>query len=193
MRVHDYRGSPPKLQLLNQVQRLGGRQVLRAFKAVALPVLEVEATALPTSTRLKRRTVTQLASLCDLPDNDPVKRCAVGLLTRPDCYQSPAGATRRLLQKQIDPKKEKHLAVELAWILAPWIDPQIDIYIPESTAAKELLQRMRKQQCLMLYTDGSAHQKLSGSALYTNATTRCIRDSQTQSEGPLHARCSTRS
>ena len=162
--AHDYRGSPPKLQLLNQVQRLGGRQILRAFKTVALPMLEVEATLLPTSTRLKRRTVMQLVSLHAVLDDNPAKRCAVELFAQPDRYQSPAGASSRLLQKRIDPKKGKHLAVEPAWILPPWIDPQTQIHILDATAAKELLQRMRKQRCFILYTDGSVHQKQSGSA-----------------------------
>ena len=191
--AHDYRGSSPKLQLLNQVQRAGGRQILRAFKTVALPVLEVEATLLPTATRLRRRTGTQLAGLYALPDDNPAKRCAVELLAQPDRYQSPAGATRHLLQKWINPKKGKDLAVEPAWVLPPWIDPQFHIHILEARAAKELLQRLRKQRCLMLYTDGSVHQKLSGSAfvyerndtlhtgwskLIGRATTRSVLDTE---------------
>ena len=162
--AHDYEGSPPKLQLLNQVQRAGGRQILRAFKTAALPVLEVEATLLPTGTRLTQRTVTQLASLYALPDDNPAKRCAVELLAQPGPYQSLAGTTRRLPQKRIDQKKRKRLAGEPAWILPPWIDPQIYIHIFDATAAKELLQRMQKQRCLILYTDCSEHQKQSGSA-----------------------------
>ena len=70
-------GKPGVVRLthaLEKVQRLGARLILRAWKAVSLPILEVEAFLEPTKERLDRKVIAHIAKLILLPNNNPVRK-----------------------------------------------------------------------------------------------------------------------
>lgn len=60
------------LRVLATVQRTALTRILSAFKTVATQTLEVEAYALPTRLRLKKRAQNVIASLCTLPSSHPI-------------------------------------------------------------------------------------------------------------------------
>lgn len=66
--------------VIDKVQRLGARGILRAWKQVSLPVLEAEAYLESTQDRLNRKTVSHAVKLFALPEKHPAKKAA--LITR---------------------------------------------------------------------------------------------------------------
>jgi hypothetical protein len=61
------RGTVRLCHALGKVQRLGARAILRAWKAVALPILEAEANVEATRVRLMRKVVAYATKLLALP------------------------------------------------------------------------------------------------------------------------------
>jgi len=63
-------GKPGVVRLthaLEKVQRLGARLILRAWKVVSLPILEVEAFLELTKERLDKKVIAHIAKLISLP------------------------------------------------------------------------------------------------------------------------------
>ena len=59
---------------IDKVQRLGARTILRAWKRVALPILEAEACLEPTKDRLEKRVLAYAVKLISLPHNNPARK-----------------------------------------------------------------------------------------------------------------------
>lgn len=60
--------------VLEKVQRLGARVILRAWKAVSLPILEAEAYLESTKERLERKVVAHTVKFTSLPNSNPAKK-----------------------------------------------------------------------------------------------------------------------
>jgi hypothetical protein len=71
------RGTVRLCHALGKVQRLGARAILRAWKAVALPILEAEANVEATRVRLTRKAVAHTTKLLALPIDNPVRKALV--------------------------------------------------------------------------------------------------------------------
>jgi len=70
-------GKPGVVRLthaLEKVQRLGARLILRAWKAVSLPILEAEAFLEPTKERLDKKVIAHTAKLISLPNSNPARK-----------------------------------------------------------------------------------------------------------------------
>lgn len=65
--------------MLERVQRLGAQVITRAFKTVALPVLEAEAGLCLVESRLKIRVGKHLVELSSPPEDNPAARCIKAL------------------------------------------------------------------------------------------------------------------
>jgi ribonuclease HI len=139
--------------------------MLRAFKTVALPVLEVESALEPTAYRLRRRAIEQVARFYSLPDDNPAKLCALTLAKQPHRFQSPAGLTYKAISNRINPTRHKLVASETPWILPPWTDPTSGISILDGKKAKAYVAGIPAHHQQVLYTDGSVNSKLSGAAV----------------------------
>jgi len=63
--------------VIDKVQRLGARGILRAWKQVSLPVLEAEAHLESTHDRLNRKVVSHAVKLFTLPNKHPAKKAAL--------------------------------------------------------------------------------------------------------------------
>jgi hypothetical protein len=59
---------------LEKVQRLGARLIARAWKKVALFILEAEACLEPTKEHLERKVSAHVSKLISLPKSNPAKR-----------------------------------------------------------------------------------------------------------------------
>jgi len=59
---------------LERVQRLASRLILRAYKVVAMLVLQSEAKLQSASDRLHKRVSNQFTKLCDLSPDHPLQR-----------------------------------------------------------------------------------------------------------------------
>ena len=103
---------------LDKVQRLGARMILRAWKKVALLVLEAEAYLETTAKRLQRKVSVRTVKLpCSnsarnaMPDTLNVSRLL-----------SPLSATIAAHKNRIRPKGLGAPVSDPAWIQAPWTD-----------------------------------------------------------------------
>lgn len=61
--------------VLERVQRLASRLILRAYKSVAMLVLQSESKLQSVSERLHERVTDHLAKLCSLAPDHPLQRC----------------------------------------------------------------------------------------------------------------------
>jgi hypothetical protein len=71
------RGTTRLCNQLDKVQRLGARAILRAWKAVALPILEAEARIGHTKARLTRKVTAHAVKLLMLPIDNPIRKAIV--------------------------------------------------------------------------------------------------------------------
>lgn len=75
--------------MVGRVQWLGAQVITRAFKTVALPVLEAEAGLYFVESRLKKRVGKHLTGLYSLPKDNPVAGCVGVLRSQGGRWQSP--------------------------------------------------------------------------------------------------------
>jgi hypothetical protein len=61
-------------RVLERVQSLGARTILRASKAVSLPILRVEACLERTKERLERKVIAHTVKLVSLPNSNPARK-----------------------------------------------------------------------------------------------------------------------
>jgi hypothetical protein len=71
------RGTVRLCYALGKVQRLGARAILRAWKAVTLPILEAEANLEATRVRLTRKVVVHTIKLLALLIDNPARKALV--------------------------------------------------------------------------------------------------------------------
>jgi len=71
------RGTVRLCYALRKVQRLGAQAILRAWKAVTLPILEAEANLEATTVRLTQKVVAHVTKLLALPIDNPVHKALV--------------------------------------------------------------------------------------------------------------------
>lgn len=93
------------LSMVDRVQRLGAQIITRAFKKVALPVLESEAGLSPVEFRLKRKVGKHLAGLFSLPEGNPATRCARALRSQGGTWQSPLRHTWNEFAELVRPRE----------------------------------------------------------------------------------------
>jgi hypothetical protein len=112
------RGTVRHIYTLDKVQRLGARMTLRAWKKVALPILEAEAYLETTRERLDRKVIAQVVKLIALPNNNPARR-AVPQTLNVNRYMSPLNVTIAVLKERLKPSGSRVPSGNPPWIQAP--------------------------------------------------------------------------
>lgn len=150
---------------LERVQRLGARLITRAWKKVALPVLEAEACLEPTKERLDRKVsvhVTKRALLRGFNVSTQV---------------SPLGATAAALKAWLGPNEFRLPMGNPPWIQAPWIDQSHRVVIKEKDQAIRDTATIAGADIVGLYTDASVAKRLAAIAVVqrTGIVTQVVR------------------
>jgi hypothetical protein len=73
VRPRENEGTIKLVKTLEKPQRLGARGILRAWKAVSLPVLEAEAHLDDTKTRLNKKVAKHVAKICTTRISSPTE------------------------------------------------------------------------------------------------------------------------
>jgi hypothetical protein len=114
-------GNPCVIRLthaLEKVQRPGARMILRALKAVSLPILQAEAHLKPTKERLQMKVVAHTVRLISLPISDPAKESLPHALNI--CwYTSPPSAVCIVAKERLQPKGFRPPIKNPVWIQLP--------------------------------------------------------------------------
>lgn len=161
----DFRGGGQKIRLLNQVQRLGARQILRAFKTTALPVLEVEASLDPVVERLHRRAVQQVVSICMGPDDNPAKQLLLRMKDQPGRMWSPARTTFEHVRQRLQGNRRLALSPEPVWIQPPWEGFTSMVEMAPKDEARAAARVPTQNGRYAFFTDGSVNNGVSGGAV----------------------------
>jgi len=107
------------VKLLQKVQLLGAKIIFRAFKTVALPVLEAEASLAPVADRLQAKGANHAARLLALPLEHPVRQALLLRKGSRRGYASPLWHTIRYSALRLCPL-EGSATPQRAWVQAPW-------------------------------------------------------------------------
>jgi hypothetical protein len=154
-------GTEGILNRLGQVQRLGARLFLRAFRQVSLEVLEAEVCLESARDRLTHRTAKHAAKLLAAGRENPARE-ALLIRTRDAKYCYPLQHTLRVHQKRLLPEGSVPITPQPAWIWAPWEDWSHLITIKEETEAIKALNKIAASKLIITYTDASCRNGLSG-------------------------------
>jgi hypothetical protein len=154
------RGVSRLCYVLKKVQRLGARAILRAWKAVTLPILEAEANIEATKARLTRKVIAHVVKLLALLLSNPARRALVHTIGV-QRYSSPlntiiAGVARRL--KNITTKP---LIGNPPWVHTPWVGISRRVVITEKDQAIKDANLIAQARITSLYPDASVATRLT--------------------------------
>lgn len=149
---------------LGKVQRLGARTILGAWKAVSLPILEVEACLEPTEERLERKVIAHTVKLISLPNSNPARKVLpqnfnVGR------YISPLSAVCMIAKARLKPKGSRLPLENPPWVQPPWIDHSSRVVIEEKSQAIREAATTTGANIPGLYTDASVAKRLASIAV----------------------------
>jgi ribonuclease HI len=161
---------------LEKVQRLGARLITRAWKKVALPILEAEACLEPTKERLGRKVSAHVTKLISLPKSNPAKKALLrgfNVITQ----VSPLGATVAVSKERLKPNGSRLPMENPPWIHAPWIDHSHRVVIKEKDQAIRDTATIAGADIVGLYTDASVAKRLAAIAVVqrTGIVTQVVR------------------
>jgi hypothetical protein len=150
-------GKPGVIRLvhaLEKVQRVGARMILRAWKAVSLPILEAEAYLESTKKRLDQKVIAHTVKLISLPRSNPARRALPHALNTYR-YVSPLSAVCVLAKERLKPKGSWSPIGNPPWIHPPWIDYSNRVGIKERSQTIRETATTAGANILGLYTDAS--------------------------------------
>ena len=158
------RGTERLLNRLGQVQRLGARTILRAFRQVSLGVLEAEACLETAKDRLTRKTAKHAGKILAADQDNPAREALLlKNWSNSFRYYSPLQHTLRTHQKHFQLKDSSPITTDPAWIQAPWEDWSPIITIKgEDEAIQECKAIAASYRGTATYTDASCRNGLSG-------------------------------
>jgi hypothetical protein len=158
------RGTERLLNRLGQVQRLGARTILRAFRQVSLGVLEAEACLETARDRLTRRTAKHTGKILAADQDNPAREALLlKNWSNSFRYYSPLQHTLRTHQKHFQLKDSSPITTDPAWIQAPWEDwSPIITNKGEDEAIQECKAIAASYRGTATYTDASYRNGLSG-------------------------------
>jgi len=158
------RGVVRLARALEKVQRLGARMILRAWKAVALPILEVEACLEPTKERLERKVIAHTVKLISLPNSNQARKVLPHTLNV-GRYTSPLSAVCAIAKVRLKPKGSRLPLGDPPWIQPPWVDHSSRVVIEEKGQAVREAAATVGANILALYTDASVAKRLASIAV----------------------------
>lgn len=149
---------------LEKVQRLGARMITRAWKKVALPILEAEACLEPTRERLGRKVSVHVAKLISLSKSSPAKAALLRGFNV-TTHVSPLGATVAVSRKRPKANGSSLPMGNPPWVQAPWIDHSHRVIIKEKDQAIRDTATIAGANIVALYTDASVAKRLAAIAV----------------------------
>jgi ribonuclease HI len=158
------RGTVRLCHALGKVQRLGDRAILRAWKAVALPILEAEANVETTRVRLTRKVVAHATKLLALPIDNPVRKALV-YAKGVQRHLSPLDATIAAVTGRLKNTTTRPLLGNPPWIHAPWAGLSRRVGIVERDQAIQDANRIARAGIASLYPDASVTTRLAAIAV----------------------------
>jgi ribonuclease HI len=153
-----------QINALERVQRLGARVILRAWKAVSLPILEAEAHLESTKERLDRKVLAHTVKLISLPYSNPVRK-ALKHAFNIYRYISPLSAVYKAAEKRLKPRGVGPPMASPPWIQPPWISHSHRVEIKEKSLAMREASRIAGANILGLYSDASVAKRLASIAV----------------------------
>jgi ribonuclease HI len=158
------RGTVRLCYALGKVQRLGARAILRAWKAVALPILEAEANLEGTRVRLTRKVVAHATKLLALPIDNPARKALV-YARGVQRHLSPLDTTIAAVTGRLKNITTRPLLENPPWIHAPWSGLSRRVGIIEKNQAIEDADRIAQAGIASLYPDASVNTRLAAIAV----------------------------
>jgi ribonuclease HI len=157
------RGTERLLNRLGQVQRLGARITLRAFRQVSLGVLEAEACLETARDRLTWRTAKHAAKLLAADQDNPAREALlINTWANNFRYCSPLQHTLKTHQKHLQQKGSTPITSDPAWVQAPWEDWTPLITIRDEVKAIQECKSAAAKQIDAVYIYASCRNGLSG-------------------------------
>jgi ribonuclease HI len=155
------RGSGHIIKRLDQVQRLGCKAILGAFRTVSLAILEAEVGVDPTYIRLQKRLLRHFSKLYTLPKDHPLWPNLSAVPTHPvnRQFKSPLANLKEIFSEVC------HEPLELIapFCVAPWTRSlENDIEIPDNREAAIKQASELPYQAVKTFTDGSGCNSLLG-------------------------------
>jgi hypothetical protein len=150
--------------------------ILRAWKAVSLPILKAEAYLESTKHRLERKVITQTVKLISLPRSNLVRRALPHALNIYR-YVSPLSTVCVLAKERLKPRGSRPPLENPPWIQLPWIDYRNRVEIKERSQVIREIATTAGANILGLYTDASVAKRLASIAVVQRigVTTQVVR------------------
>jgi ribonuclease HI len=148
------KGTARLCHTLEKVQRLGARAILRAWKAVALPILEVEAGIEATTVRLTRKVTAHAAKLLALPIDNPVRKSLV-YARGVQRYSSPLDTTLATMAGRLKNVVTMPFLGNPPWVHAPWVGLRQRVATKERDQAIKDANLIARAGIASLYSDAS--------------------------------------
>jgi hypothetical protein len=149
---------------LDKVQRLGAGMILRAWKSVALPILEAEARLEQTVERILLKVTKLAVKSLTLPTDNPIRQ-AIPQTTDVARQVSPLSATIAACKERVKPRDSVLPPVNPAWTQLPWIDRSWRALIQNREEVIRETGIAAAARTICLYTDASVGKKLVGVAV----------------------------
>jgi hypothetical protein len=139
---------------LEKVQRLEARAIRRAWKAVALPMLEAEANIEATRAQLTRKVTAHVVRLLALPIDNPVRK-SLDRATGVQRYSSPLDTTIAAMAGRLNNVTTKPFLENPPWIHATWVGLSYRVVIAERDQAIKDSSLIARTGIARLYSDAS--------------------------------------
>jgi hypothetical protein len=160
-------GKPGVVRLthaLEKVQSLGVRLILRAWRAVSLPILEVEAFLESIKERLDKKLIAHTVKLISLLQSNLARKALPHALDV--CrYISSLSAVFIVAKERLKPKGSQPSIGNPPWVQPPWTDYSYQVKIKERDQAIRDAVTIVGANILGLYADSSVTKRLASIAV----------------------------
>jgi hypothetical protein len=136
---------------LERVQRLAARLILRAFKSVAMLVLQSEAKLQPVSERLHERVSNHMTKLCSLASDHPLQRCISWFPLQGSAFPSPLRTVFEKYETQLEPGKGLRISDRPSWVMPPWQTLKESVLYQKPEDAVQLCRSLRFRGAYLYY------------------------------------------
>jgi hypothetical protein len=136
---------------LERVQRLRARLILRAFKSVAMLVLQSEARLQSVSERLQERVSDHMTKLCSLASDHPLQRYISWFPLQGSAFPSPLRAVYEKYEAQLKPGKGSRISKRPSWVMPPWQTLKESAFYLRPDEAVQLYRSLRFRGAYLYY------------------------------------------
>lgn len=149
---------------LERVQRLASRLILRAYKSVAMLVLQSEARLQSVDDRLHERVSNNLTKLCALPSDHPLQRCILWFPRQGPAFPSPLRTVYEIYEEQLEPETGLRISERPSWVMPPWQTLQESVIYLDPGEAVQLCRSLRFRGAYLYYAAAETQNESTGAA-----------------------------